>query len=54
MKTLLTMTVLALSATTALAGVDPIPAPEIDALAGLATLGAVGAIATLVWERRRR
>jgi len=28
--------------------------PEIDALAGLAALGLVGAVSALIWERRRR
>ena len=54
MTKLLSLAVLVLSAGMAHAGVDPIPAPEIDAVAGLAALGAVGAVASLVWERRRR
>jgi hypothetical protein len=28
--------------------------PEIDALSGLAAMGLVGSVATLLWERRRR
>ena len=28
--------------------------PEIDAFSGLAAMGAVGSIAALIWERRRR
>jgi hypothetical protein len=30
------------------------PVPEIDATSGLAAMGVVGAIAALLWERRRR
>lgn len=33
---------------------DPIQVPEIDSLSGLAALGLVGAVAALIWERRRR
>lgn len=29
-------------------------APEIDALSGMTALGLVGAVITLVWERRRK
>ena len=53
MTKLLSLAVLVLSVGMAHAG-SPIAAPEIDAISGLAALGAVGAIATLVWERRRR
>jgi hypothetical protein len=28
--------------------------PEIDATSGMAAMGAVGAIAALIWERKRR
>ena len=41
-----------LSATSALA--TPVAVPEIDAFSGMAALGAVGSIAALMWERRRR
>jgi hypothetical protein len=30
------------------------PVPEIDAYAGLAAMGLMGSVATLLWERRRR
>jgi hypothetical protein len=30
------------------------PVPEIDAFSGMAAMGAVGSIAALIWERRRR
>jgi hypothetical protein len=40
------------SATSAYAG--SVSVPEIDAYAGLAAMGLVGAISALIWERRRR
>ena len=33
---------------------DQIVAPEIDALSGLAAMGALAGVVTLAWERRRR
>ncbi len=46
----------ALLATTSLAYANGAPThdvPEISAVAGFAALGVVGAIAALIWERRR-
>ena len=40
------------AATSAYAGFDPVP--EIDGIAGLTALGAVGATMAFIWERRRR
>jgi hypothetical protein len=43
---------LTFSATSAYAGFTPVP--EVDAYAGLAAMGLVGAISALLWERRRK
>lgn len=32
----------------------PVMVPEIDAWAGAAAIGLVGAVGALIWERRRR
>ncbi|MEM6973273.1 MAG: VPEID-CTERM sorting domain-containing protein [Pseudomonadota bacterium] len=34
-------------------GSPPVDVPEIDAMAGLGALAAIGGIGALVWERRR-
>ena len=39
---------------TASAYAGTVSVPEIDAYAGLAAIGAVGAISALIWERRRK
>ena len=44
--------ILMASTVSAFAGIAPVP--EIDALSGLAAMGLVGSVATLLWERRRR
>jgi hypothetical protein len=54
MNKFLSFVVLVLSAGVAYAGESVVQAPEIDAMAGLAAIGAVGAVASLIWERRRR
>jgi hypothetical protein len=51
MKIVVGVAVLLLSAGSAYAGTV---APEIDGAAGLAAMGAVGAVVAFVWERRRR
>jgi hypothetical protein len=38
----------------AYASAPPSAVPEIDAFSGMAAMGAVGSIAALIWERRRR
>jgi hypothetical protein len=43
---------LGLAASPAFAG--GLPVPEIDALSGLAAMGALGGVVALIWERRRR
>jgi len=43
-----------LVSSTALAMAAGVAVPEIDAMSGLAALGAVGAVTALIWERRRR
>ncbi len=54
MKLLIASTLLVASSATAYAAVPtPVPVPEISAVAGFAALGVVGAIAALIWERRR-
>ena len=58
MKLLTTFAIVVASATAANAGfsVVDIPTkdvPEISAVAGFAALGVVGAVAALIWERRR-
>jgi hypothetical protein len=45
---------LLLIASTISASAAVAPVPEIDAYAGLAAMGLVGSIATLLWERRRK
>ncbi len=54
MKLLIASAVLVASTAAVYAG-DPLPkpVPEISAVAGFAALGVVGAIAALIWERRR-
>lgn len=51
-KVLLSLTALAASASTAVAA-TPFPAPEIDALSGIAALAVVGAAVALVRERSK-
>lgn len=47
-------TIIVLSSTIVANASGPYPVPEIDAIAGIAALGLVGAISALVWERRRK
>ena len=58
MKSILTSVILLSSTVAAHASIQPtIPpndVPEISVLAGFAAIGMVGAVAALVWERRRR
>jgi hypothetical protein len=54
MKIFTAFALLLVSIGSARAGVIAVPAPEIDAVSGLAALGSLGAIAAVVWERRRR
>lgn len=51
MRFLLTAAFVMSSTTLSLAGT--IAVPEIDTSAGLVALGVVGAVAALIWERRR-
>ena len=53
MRTLIAMGALLLIST-ASAYAGNVSVPEIDAYAGLAAIGAVGAISALIWERRRK
>jgi hypothetical protein len=50
---LVAATLVVVSATSAFA-IDGRVVPEIDAFSGLAAMGLVGSIATLLWERRRK
>jgi len=58
MKSILTSAILLSSTVIAHAGIQPtLPpndVPEISVLAGFAAIGLVGAVAALVWERRRK
>jgi hypothetical protein len=47
-------TALVLTAGAAAASVDTHAVPEIDGMAGLVAMGAIGAVMAYVWERRRK
>jgi hypothetical protein len=53
MKIFTAFALLIVSVGSAHAGVIAVPAPEIDAISGLAALGSLSAIAAVIWERSR-
>jgi hypothetical protein len=53
MKSLIAFAVVMLSIGSAYAGDNPTAVPEIEGTAGLAAMGAVGAVVAFFWERRR-
>jgi hypothetical protein len=56
MKVLYGLAAFLMSSATAFAGaIDPPPdrVPEIEVMAGLGAVGLVGALAALIWERRK-
>jgi hypothetical protein len=54
MRYLLSAALLVSTTAIALANGAGLPVPEIDAWAGAAAIGLVGAVGALLWERRRR